>query len=471
MSRRIVMCACLGALCSWYSAQGMTLSELRLIVSEAQEPFSTGRLTYTEEAIDFSPKSVNDSKEERIREANKHRLIRNQVTVDLKNHRYRSSERDLRDIQLMMEAGQFGEADRYLIDQSKTVVVKGDKQLYFFSEEQNSRGPELDLADAPRTILGKLELCSFGLIRPEMISSDWDATISEKDVAGEPRLLMELVRQRGESTLLQKIECDPSVGYRFRRVQRYINGNLINEVVANEYQSSGGLPFPHKYVVRVFGGEGQVVQETRYNFEKVKLDVPVTEADFRVSAPAGTRVVDLVVGMREYTLEKAESLNAEDIMNRWAKQLAMDEIRKEGFADAIPTAKRQEWSMVLPPAEACYTTEQPFVLDLDRGALVYVRDGEELDWDRIGRHCVEVGKGDIAWGDMLIIFGPHVLKPTEEQANAIKVTTGRSHTTLQLMQDIEYPVEMVIRKSGSREYSVQLLGAGSDGMRIHCRYL
>jgi hypothetical protein len=472
MSANLIAHGCiLTAFCSGIPT--MTLPEFRQIISEGQQPCSTGRFIYSEVTMEASSHMIDDGNTPagRINEMNRHKWMRVEATVDWNGQRAKTKEEDLRDIGRMMQEKGLTARDRANLDQGREVVTSGAHVMFFYDGNRLDTGPELDLVQAPGPVVDKLDLVRLGCIAPEALSGQWDTTFSAMQVDGQQRLVVRREASVEGSSASCVLECDPALGYRYRSARVYSNGRLVKEELADDFRDVGGTPYPHKYRTRFFDETGTLSREVELTFEKVELNLPVTDDDFTISAPAGTRVVDTIVSGRESFLQAAEKVSIQGILNQYASQVAMAEMRNlalDSDKGAMP-AKVEEWEIVIPDARVEGNRRHPFVLDLGQAVLVSAGDGGELDWEQIDRALVTLEKGDLAWNGELVLLRGASLSPAAKSEQIVVRERG-SYKVIQIREGSQLPVSLVVRNRMAKEYLVTIVEITSRGMRVVCKH-
>ena len=133
-------------------------------------------------------------------------------------------------------------------------------------------------------------------------------------------LLRIVLTTKGQNTLKRSIDCVPSLGYRFRRIQCHSDGHLVWEKIADNYRfvndisSMFEVPYPFLYINRSFDKDGKIRRETKYVMEKVELGVDLSPEDFKIFVPAGTRFVDDVSKVI-HTIENSGYIGIDDALN------------------------------------------------------------------------------------------------------------------------------------------------------------
>jgi hypothetical protein len=155
---------------------------------------------------------------------------------------------------------------------------------------------------------------SLGIIEEKLLSEDLAPTLSEINSDGKSLLRIELTRKE-QNTLKRIIDCDPSLGYRFRRNQRYsADERLVWETIADDYKDVNGIPHPFLYIERRFDKDGKISEETKYVMEKVELGVNLSPDDFKVFVPAGTQFID-DISRAIYTIEQSGYMGIDDAIS------------------------------------------------------------------------------------------------------------------------------------------------------------
>jgi hypothetical protein len=212
--------------------------------------------------------------------------------------------------------------------------------------------PTLKSALIDHTNGANLFSCSppyFGLINPDSVASSYSyVNMKDGSFNGHMVVIYELCKIHAPKKKLY-IYADPSIGYRYLRLEYYL-GNFQSQVVtAQDYRNSNGVIFPFKHTNIVYASQAKDV-----SIESIKEIVEVKSAQFglkinpdtfKISFPQGTTVNDRKIGHMMKIGELDESLKLpEDISNMvaTAKLEAIQSDKSSLENSATPVAKANE---------------------------------------------------------------------------------------------------------------------------------
>lgn len=303
-------------------ASAITLSELRQIVTGSREPITsvtTAHLVYIEEFNDNRPSTGDkDSVKYKVKELNKHRRFKADVILNCGNKSLKSSLMDLRDVDALLKEHNIPAVQKSVISWSRTLVVQRPYEMELLGIDVSDAPQDLILSKSPEQEYHIFSLISLGIINEKLLSEDFGPTVGEINSDGRPLLRIELTGKE-QNALKRTIDCDPLLGYRFRRIQRHSDGQLIGETIADDYRYvndvNGVVPYPFLYIDRSFDKDGRIRRETKYVMEKVELGVGLSPDDFKIFVPAGTRLFDGVTSMTIQTIEQSGYIGIDDALN------------------------------------------------------------------------------------------------------------------------------------------------------------
>jgi hypothetical protein len=113
-----------------------------------------------------------------------------------------------------------------------------------------------------------------------------------------------------------RVDVDPALGYRFRRMQQWKGDFLRREIVASNYDMVDGIPFP-KTFTDVFYRKDEafpIVRQETLEVEEASFNIDIKQGQFSPSFPPGTIVTDdslgvmYEVGRSDIKLESVDDL-------------------------------------------------------------------------------------------------------------------------------------------------------------------
>jgi len=298
----------------------ITLPELRQIVTDSRESITTAHLVYIEESDDNKPPPFNkDTIYYKIHQAQTSGCRRKvDMLLDRVGDRVKMSLTELRDVDNLLKEHNLPPEQKINFPKSRTFLMQGDYDMEISDGNAPNRPMDLGLYVRPgRTAV--FRFTSFGIIDEKLLSEDLGPTLSEINSDGKSSLRIELTT-KGQKTLKRTIDCVPSLGYRFRRIQCHSDGHLVWEKIADNYRFVNDVnntivvPYPFLYIERNFDKDGKIRRETKYVMEKVELGVDLSPDDFKIFVPAGTQFVD-DINKAIHTIEESGYIGIDDALN------------------------------------------------------------------------------------------------------------------------------------------------------------
>jgi hypothetical protein len=303
----------------------ITLPELRQIVTRGQESVTTAHLNYIEDFNDNRPSTGDkDSMTYKVKETHKHRRFKVDVILNCRTKSLKSSLTDLRNVDALLKEHNIPPVQKSVVSWSRTLVFQGPYEMELLGIDVSDAPPDLILSKWSGGGFYMFGLISLGTINEKLLSEDLGPTLSEINSDGKSLLRIELTA-KGQKPLKRTIDCDPSLGYRFRRIQWHSDGQLIKETIADDYRNVKDVnnmivvPYPFLHIDRNFDKDGKISRETKYVMEKVELGVDLSPDDFKIFVPAGTQFLDSVVSMTAHTIEQSGYMGIDDAISIGAK--------------------------------------------------------------------------------------------------------------------------------------------------------
>jgi len=299
----------------------ITLSELRQIATESRESVTMAHLVYVEESISNEPPPFDkDTTSYKIYQIQTNVRRKVDLLLDRAGDRVKMTITDLRDIDKLLKERQLPPKQKVNVPKLRYFLMQGEYDMEI--SDGNASNDPLHLGLVKR--LGHhdiFKLTSLGVIDEKIIPEHANSTLTEIESDGQPLLRIELTedRQNAKNTII-RIDCDPSLGYRFRRIQWRSDGQLIKERIADDYRylndvNNTIVPYPFLYIERSFDQEGKLRTETKYVMESVQLGMDLSPDDFKIFVPAGTHLIDAVASMTTHTIEQSGYIGIDDALS------------------------------------------------------------------------------------------------------------------------------------------------------------
>jgi hypothetical protein len=294
----------------------VTLPELRQIVTDSRESVTTAHLVYIEEFNSDEPPPSPFNKDpisHKIFQIQTHGRKRKVDTLlDRVGDRVKMSLTELRDIDKLLKEHNLPPEQKINVPKSRTILMQGDYDMEISDGNAPNRPMDMLLTVRPGRH-NMFEFTSLGIIDEKLLSEDLGPTSSEINSDGKSLLRIELTT-KGQNPLKRTVDCDPSLGYRFRRIQQHSDGKLIKETIADNYKDVNGIPYPFLHIERSFDKDGKIIRETKHVMEKVELGVDLSPDDFKIFVPAGTQFID-DISRAIHTIEQSGYMSIDDALS------------------------------------------------------------------------------------------------------------------------------------------------------------
>jgi hypothetical protein len=304
----------------------ITLSELRQIVTDSRESITsvtTAHLVYIEDFNDNKPSTGDkDSVKYKVKEMHKHKRFKVDGILNCGTKSLKSSLMDLRDVDALLKEHNIPAVQKSVVSSSRIIVIQRPYEMELLNIDVSDAPPDLILSKCPGPKYYMFGLISLGIINEKLLSEDFGPTLSKFNSNGQSLLRIELTVERQNAMKAAiKIDCDPSLVYRFRRIQWHSDGQLIKETIADDYRYVNDVnntivvPYPFRYINRSFDKDGKIRRETKYVMEEVQLGVDLSPDDFKIFVPAGTQFIDTVVSMTTHPIYQSGYLGIDDALS------------------------------------------------------------------------------------------------------------------------------------------------------------
>lgn len=455
----------------------ITISELRQIISESQiDAATTAHIVYTEEYNNNDNRSFgiepNDVRY-KPRIINKHRQIKVDAIMDYATERVKSTMTDLRDIDKLLKDNDMPPEQKVNVSTTKTLLYHGNHVGSLLPGENfiHSKQSHFMLSEAPGPARYMFENLSSGVIFNNELSNDWNPTITEVNRANQSLLCINL-RSNKDNTLNGKIECDPSLGYRFRRIQWYKGDRLVKEIIADDYKDINGVPYPFLYISRSFDENGGIIRERKQVFQEVELGIDLSEEDFTVLMPKGTIISDLILSHKVTEVEQDSRMGIADILGMGAQEIAQAELAKLTIHPDSLTSELARREIFIPHASVAQKGYKPFVLDLARAKLIYAPTADKLDTERIYSYLTKLGKGDIAWnGTLVTLRDSKALMVKQEAERPFIYKAGQWSASVELPEAMKLPYNFLMSNKEGISHLITIEKITTEGVTVICKKL
>jgi len=320
----------------------------------------------------------------------------------------------------------------------------------------------------------------LGVIDPELLSEKFNPAVSDVS-AGQRRLLLIELRPASENQIRAEIECDRSLGYRFRRIRWFTQGKLASETIADEYRDVDGIPYPFSYATRIFDPNGEIRVHTQYSMRNVELNMAVEKNDFKIMVPDGTRVTDTIIGMRQYKLDIGGYIGLDDALSIQADRIATDALvsslpGSHELAVVAPVDTRPEkqlkQAIFVPRSAVAEDSNKPYILDLATRITLGNPSKAALDSKALYDKLSEQRKGDIAWNGLLVILRDAKAYSLRQSQRLLLKRKGTAWARFyELPKERKLPYQIIVTNAQGMSYMISILKVQADGIYVSCREL
>jgi len=293
----LIVTVCLISFMQTAWSSDITLDELKQIVSKEQDLITTAHIIYIREFTSNEPISnkttgtINDN----INESHKNVLTEEDLYFDTSIKMSKCIKTDLRDVNSLM--AQYNIPDEHY---NKENILTSNVSINKAGMEFILESPIKDPCVFSACILNKVisrgpEFATLGVIPLDLLNKL--DTIQSKNVEEDGKTLLSIEGSykvpSGNGIVNVVIICDPSIGYRFYKIQWNYTGHVYKEYLADDYKNINGIPYPSSYSKRNYDeNNGAFKREEKYLIEQAEFGIKLSEDDFKVFVPSNTNITD-----------------------------------------------------------------------------------------------------------------------------------------------------------------------------------
>lgn len=280
--------------------RAITLEQLRNTITETKDSMTSARLRYIKEySNNEAVEGQGGSAEQKIAELNRHRLVEVNAAVDIRTGQAKISKTDLRDVDAMLTENELPPERKLSLCLTGTSVSRGAYELWFVDTNVMNGPALIDFHKLPPHAESPFDFLCLGIVDKSLLSDENNPRLSQVTQDGRSILRVELSCERPGGMVHATINCDPTLRYRFRRIQWVYNGNVYSEIIADDYRTVNDIQYPFTYIERTFDkSDGKLVYERKITIEQAQFGIPLTSKDFKVFVPSGTTFTDAAISMR-----------------------------------------------------------------------------------------------------------------------------------------------------------------------------
>jgi hypothetical protein len=289
-------------------APGITLDSIRKEAQQLPRPTSMHIVAIEQvtdnRIVDNNENEVNKS----IKKANQYVVSEVNIFLDIQSEQVKEIITDLRDINLLVV--QFKIPNEKLnsinLNQSKIILFKGGNTIIFKPEI-----PDLTLLNVLGPPKYLFDIATYGIIPEKILNSKGDVNVTEYQANGNQAAKIEIAFKTGLSII---VECDPSIGYRYKSIKWFSDSKITQEMLASDYREVDGIYFPFLFINRNYSENGNIEYEYSLSTEQVHFGINLTADDFRIFAPAGTQISDSLISETTSKIGTERYLGIDDVI-------------------------------------------------------------------------------------------------------------------------------------------------------------
>jgi len=305
-------------------ATGITLPELRAIISSDSQAISRAKIVTEVNLVDNSPilsvtpKNNHEDEELKIKRINSKQYYLSTYTIDIPRNLIKEVWVDLRDLDTIAKTENLTPIQKTNVNCSQSVLVD-NTTLYEMSLLDSSRtGAEAQALLGKRPGPLSFDQLSLGVINEKFLKEEYLVKLTSLTKGDSEYLKIELAfAEHGDS----KVEyiCDPNLGYRFREQKWTFKGEVTKQIIADDYKMIDGIPFPFTCTT-TFYSSGKVKKQITKKVKEVELNPVLTEKDFKLFLPKGTFIMEDILMKDSRTTESEGLMGIEDILQPQAAE-------------------------------------------------------------------------------------------------------------------------------------------------------
>lgn len=140
--------------------------------------------------------------------------------------------------------------------------------------------------------------CQFGTVTPKWFAgmSEDNVTTTTEVLDGHEVIVYDIVVQDQFRT---RLYVDPTLGYRYRKMEIFRDGHLIRSYRAQEYELFDGIPVPtvHEAASYEIGSESKPITTEKMNIRTAQLNHEIDPRAFRIGYTSKSKILDMTLGM------------------------------------------------------------------------------------------------------------------------------------------------------------------------------
>ncbi|MFQ6034478.1 MAG: hypothetical protein ACE5NM_01345 [Sedimentisphaerales bacterium] len=269
----------------------------------------------------------------------------------------------------------------------------------------------------------------------------------------------------------QKLGCAATM-YERRILTR--RNNILNHVMTMEdFRKVDGLMLPHKMTLRALnkpGEEPPILAEKAIEVIEYKLNDPQNIPErYHIKWPEGTIVHDRI--LETTYMSDGTGLQPQGYISR--KTLDPESILLKPVGGNVTSIRKSTHKeLFIPNVQFALKKNKSFILDLAHVKLLTIPADNELYSEKIYKHLINSGRGDLAWdGSLVTLRRAKALTVRQESNQPLRCTPGRWCNWDRLPEKVKLPYRLLVVTDEDVDYLVNILEIKSDGIRISYKKL
>lgn len=265
---------------------------------------------------------------------------------------------------------------------------------------------------------------------------------------------------------------DQELGCALKRYERILTkrNNKLNHVMTMEdFKKVDGLMLPHKMTLRTLNNpveQPPILEEVAIEVIEYKLNDPQNiQERYHIKWPEGTIVHDRI--LETTYISDGTGLLPQGYINRKTLDPESTLLKPIIGGNVTSIKKSTHKELFIPKVQLALKKNQPFILDLAHAKLLSIPINNELYSEKIHRHLIKSGRGDLAWdGSLVTLRKAKALTISQESNRPLKCTPGRWCNFDRLPYKVDLPYSVLVVTNEDVDYLISIRKIESDGIRI-----
>lgn len=286
---------------------GITFDSIRQAAQQLSRPSTMHLLAIEQVTVNRMADNNENEVNKSIKQANQSIVSEVNIFMDIQSEQAKEIQTDLRDINSLMV--QYNIPDEKLnrinLNQSKIILYKGDNSIIYTPGISDIT---LWKSSGPKYLF---DIAANGIMPDKILNSKGDINVIEYEADEKTLVKVEITYKTGISII---VECDPSIGYRYKSIKWLYNGQLSSELLVNDYREVDGIYYPFYFVRRNYSESGNIEYEYILSVEEIHIGIKLAGNDFKIFAPPGTQIADSLVSQTTSKIGTSRTLGIDDVI-------------------------------------------------------------------------------------------------------------------------------------------------------------